>query len=263
MASPQRRETGDMALDLYIEVAEGGACMGHIPSLPGFCVRAASVNELEGHTRRVLSDYVDFLAAHDAANLNSTTAKIVDAASAGRLDSVSIRERERVFGAPVWESGNAAALFSIDRRLLSSEEVDVNFRFVRVVLNRMRAPIEPLSSDQRGRRPALDRRSLDETLEHIGNCVWWFASRIDDSLPEPDEIDGEDPLDRIDQHVVIAREVLLSVPLAERSTIYIPKRFPTLYPREPWTHAKACRREAEHVWAHWRGAGRDQRSARP
>jgi hypothetical protein len=160
---------------------------------------------------------------------------------------------ECVPGAPVWDSGNAAALFEHDRSPLDDVAVAAHLRFVRRVLDRIREAVVPLSASERARRPAPNRRPIDETLEHIGNCIWWYCSRIDDALPEPDEPEGEAWLDRIDRLFDVAEQHLLGIPLLARVEVHVPARFPTADSREPWNHTKVCRRQAEHVWAHLPG----------
>ncbi len=256
MPNPQRylnHKNSVRSLDLYVEAVESGACMAHIPSLPGFCFCTKVDRNLEAEARRHLEAYAAWLEDHRCVNLTQNTAKIARC----RSEAVPIREAARVNGAPVWESGNAAALFSIDHRVLSDDEVRATFRFVRLVLDDIRFLVEPLPSDRRELQPAPKRRSLNETLQHIGNCIWWYASRIDDTLPEPPDIDAEDPLDRIDRLFEFVLDSMLCVTATARQTVSVPKRYPTRDPSEPWTHAKACRREAEHVWAHLSGVRRD------
>jgi hypothetical protein len=167
--------------------------------------------------------------------------------------AIRFRVAEHLSGAPVWESGNAAVLFEWDRRSLGDSEDLAHLRFVERTLKEMRATTSALSIDRRRERPAPNRRSVDETLDHVGNCIWWYCSRIDDGLAEPIDPPDEDPLDRIDRLFEGAKGFLLAVPVADRATIYHPTRFPTKDPNEPWTHTKACRRQAEHAWAHLRG----------
>jgi len=233
-------------LHLYVEIADDGFCMGHIPTLPGFCFRSQVDRDLEAEARLHLATYARWLKDHDGADLIPSTLQL----TRNRPDALLVREVEQVDGAPVWESGNAAALFSIDHQTMSDDAIRATFRFVRLVLDEIRVHAAPLPSDQRVLRPTPERRSLNETLEHIGNCIWWYASRIDDALPEPPDVDGEDPLDRIDRLFDIVLSYMLSLPVSERARVHIPERYPTRDPSEPWTHAKVCRREAEHVWAH-------------
>ncbi len=233
--------------DLLIEDAGTQGCLGHVPALPGLCFRARTAEEAEAIASSRIVEYAAWLRAESMIDLTPETA------NAEGSSGLRIVVAEHVAGAPVWESGNAAVLFRYDLRPLDDRAVAARLRFVRRVLDRMRDAIAPLSASERARRPAPDRRSVDETLEHVGNCVWWYCSRIDDDLPEPDERPGEDPFDRIDRLFDVAEPYLLSVPCAVRSTVHVPTRFPTADPTERWTHTKVCRRQAEHVWAHLPG----------
>jgi hypothetical protein len=239
--------------DLLIEDAGTEGCLGHVSALPGLCFRARNAEEAEAIASDRIAEYAAWLCAEDMTDLSSETEEAVRRADAEGSSGLSIIVSEHVAGAPVWESGNAAVLFRSDLRPLDDRAVAARLRFVRRVLDRMREAIAPLSASDRAGRPASNRRSVDETLEHVGNCVWWYCSRIDDDLPEPDEPSGEDPLDRIDRLFEIAEAFLLAVPFAGRATVHVPTRFPTADPNERWTHTKVCRRQAEHVWAHLPG----------
>ena len=237
-------------LDLLIENAGAQGCLVHVPALPGLSFRARTAAEAKAIASTRIAEYGAWLRTEDLTGLTAETARWTRTENA--LD-VRVAVAEHVAGGPVWESGNAAVLFERDLQPLGDGAVAAHLRFVRRVLDRMRERVEPLSASDRARRPRPNRRSVDETLEHIGNCVWWYDSRLDDALPEPDDLPGEDPLDRIDRLFAAAEPYLLSIPYSARATIRVPKRFPTNDPDERWTHTKVCRRQAEHVWAHLPG----------
>jgi len=243
-----RTKSDRAPFDLLIEDAGAEGCLGHVPALPGLCFRARSAEEAEAIASDRIAEYAAWLRAEGLADLTLETAE--------GFSGLRIVVAEHVAGAPVWESGNAAVLFRTDLRPLDDRAVAARLRFVRRVLDRIRDAVVPLSASDRAKRPAPDRRSVDETLEHVGNCVWWYCSRIDDDLREPEEPPGEDPLDRIDRLYEGAEGFLLAVPYSARATVHVPNRFPTKDPDERWTHAKVCRRQAEHVWAHLGGLKR-------
>lgn len=250
-----------LELEVDIEVAPSGACLAHVPSLPGFNFRADSTSELVACGHKTLSAYIDWLDTHGLAGLTTTTGAVAERVAAHGISAVRLRPREQVAGAPVWESGNAAALFLVDHRALSDQEVRAHLRFLRDALAWIRTVVTPLSPAQRAQVLAPGRRTIDETLYHIGNCVWWYTSRLDDGLPEPPSREGEDPLDRMNRSFALSAEALLQVKPADRTRVHVPTRYPTSDPAEAWTHAKVCRREAEHVWAHRSGLLRDVRAA--
>jgi hypothetical protein len=240
-------------LDLLVEDAGSQGCLGHIPTLPGLCFRAETAAELQNTALARIAEYVGWLLAEGLGDLTPEVSLLTRQVQTEDLSGVRVIETECLVGSPVWESGNPAVLFESDLQPLDDGAVVAHLRFVRRVLARMRQLVSPLSPARRAQRPAPDRRSLDETLEHIGNCVWWYCSRIDDGLPEPEEPPDEDPLDRIDQLCELAEAYLLGVPFSARAAIHVPTRFPTSDPHERWTHTKVCRRQAEHVWAHLPG----------
>jgi hypothetical protein len=244
------------SFDLLIEDAGAEGCLGHVPALPGLCFRARKAEEAEAIASDRIVAYAAWLRAEGLADLTPETAEAVGRADAEGDSGLRVVVAEHAAGAPVWESGNAAVLFRYDLRPLDDRAIAARLRFVRRVLDRIRDAVEPLSAEARRRRPASDRRSVDETLEHVGNCLWWYGSRIDDTLPEPDEPADEDMLDRIDRLFDGAEAFLLAVPYSARATVHVPTRFPTNDPDERWTHTKVCRRQAEHVWAHLGGLNR-------
>jgi hypothetical protein len=236
-----------------VEDAGERGCLGHVPELPGLSLRAKDPDELKAQAAARVREYARWLCDERLADVARALAEGALRQVAEGSVAAEARIAEHVPGAPVWESGNAAVLFERDLRPLDEGSIVAHLRFVRRVLDRIRDAVEPLLPVGRGQRPAPGRRSIDETLDHVGNCVWWYCSRIDDDLPEPEEVPGEDPLDRIDRLFEIAEPFLLAVPPAERAWIHVPQRFRTKDPTERWTHTKVCRRQAEHVWEHLPG----------
>jgi hypothetical protein len=255
-AARARPRPPDRPLELLVEVAPGGAACGHLPRLPGLCFRAGDAIQLIRIAPAKVVEYLRWLADENLADLNPLATAMTRLVRAGYGAEIEVLEQERRDGAPLWISGNPAALFDFDHRPLSDEEVRAHLRFMRQVLRRMRVMIAGLTSGQQQWKPAPDRRSLDETMTHIGDLIWWYCSRIDDALPETAARQDEEPMERIGRLVEEAAEFLLGVPLSARADVHIPARFLTTDEREPWTHAKACRRQAEHVWEHLQGLPR-------
>lgn len=248
MSKPESHQPFE--INLLVEDAGRQGCLVHIPTLPGLNFRIEDVLEVNDAARTRISEYARWLLAEGLGDLTPETALLTQPMQTGGLANLQVAVTEHLTGAPVWISGNPSVLFQFDRRPLGDDVVVSHLRFARRVLEKMRKLVTPLSPEQRTQRPGPDRRSADETLTHVGNCVWWYCSRIDDELPEPDDIPDESPMDRIDHLFEAAESYLLGIPLSERATVYIPTRLPTKDPQEQWTHTKVCRRQAEHVWAH-------------
>jgi hypothetical protein len=236
--------------DLLVEVAPSEGCFAHIPALPGLCFRASDPEEAERIALGQIANYSQWILAEDLVDLNSEADALVRRARILNFTGVRVVETERRDGSPLWISGNPAILFDHDRHPLDDTAVTAHLRFARQVVKRIRAMVAVMSPDQREQKPAVQYRSVDETLTHIGNCVWWYCARIDDELPEPDERDEETPMTRIERLLEAAGEYLLTVPLQARTTVHVPTRFLTIDPGEAWTHTKVCRRQAEHMWEH-------------
>jgi hypothetical protein len=251
-----RPRAPERPLDLFVEVAPGGAAMGHLPRLPGLTFRAGDAEQLGRVARAKAIDYLRWLAGEHLTDLNATTAELEKLVRAGYGEEIRIAERERVPGAPLWISGQPAALFLGDRYALTDDEIAAHLRFMRQVIRRMRLAVAGLAPAERAWKPAPDRRSLDETLTHVGDCIWWYCSRLDDELPEPAAQPDEEPIDRAARRLELAAEFLMSIPLSSRTTIHVPTRFLTADPKEEWTHAKVCRRQSEHAWEHLQGLAR-------
>jgi predicted RNase H-like HicB family nuclease len=236
---------------ILTEVARDEGCFAHVPTLPGLCFRADDPEEAKRIAVEQIVNYSKWLVVEDLVDLNMETEALIRCARIGNFTGVRVVEKERREGSPIWISGNPAVLFDHDRIPLDNQTVSAHFRFARQVVNRMRLQISVLSPAQLAYQPAAKVRSVDETLTHIGNCVWWYCARIDDELPEPDERANETPIDRIERLFEAADEYLPAVPLQERTTVHIPTRFLTKDAQEAWTHTKVCRRQAEHLWEHF------------
>jgi hypothetical protein len=243
-------------LALLIESTPNGAAAGHVPALPGLCFRAGDKEQLIRVGGAKVVEYLRWLEGEKLADLTPLAQELVKLVAAGFGDEIEVRVREAVAGAPLWFSGEPAALFVDDRYALTDEEVAATFRFARQVVRRMRVLTAGLADRQRVWKPAPDRRSLDETLVHLADSAWWFCSRIDDTLAEAILDPEATPVELLASRVEAAAEHLAQVPFDRRLDVHVPARFPSRDPQEPWTHKKACRREAEHLWEHLLGLPR-------
>lgn len=256
--------------DLWLEVVPGGGCLVHVPALPGLSYRAADDAAALAEASARVAELLGWLRERGAADLTpavvaaTTAAGATTAAAAAAPASAGWRFRvaERLAGAPVWASGNPAVLFAGDRAALDDAAVGAHLRVARLALEEARDLVAPLSAAQLAWQPGPARRSLAQTLEHLGNVAWWYASRLDDGWPEPVEPADEHPGERPLRLLEVAGAFLMGVPAVRRTEIHVPRRYPTRDPDEAWTHAKACRRLAEHALEHLPGVRRDAAAAR-
>lgn len=253
----------DLALDLMVEFTPGDGAMAHVPDLPGLSFRPAGAADagaaawgaaaLAGAPAAARAHLAWLRARHGPLPPED----VMQAVGAMRFRLAEVQE-----GAPLWSSGNAAALFVRDHDVLDDASVDAHLRVAELALVEIRSLVATVARKRLAWRPAAGRRSLAETLEHLGNVAWWYAARLDDDRPESPELADEYPGDRPLRLLADARAFLLAVPPDRRTTVVVPRRYPTRDRGEPWTHAKACRREAEHALEHLPGVRRDAAAAR-
>jgi hypothetical protein len=231
------------SIDLYLEMTREGRGVGHVLDLPGCHLRGESRADILSRAPSEVRRYLAWCGRHGVA---------LRPAGADEAAQV-VRIIESLPGAPLWESGNPAALFQKDRVPLDDEEVRLHFRVVRAACDDIARAVSGLDPAHLRLKPAPDRRSLEETLTHIGNCLWWYCSRLSDDLAEPDVDCPPRGLARIEHLLPFAERQLLEFPRRHRGDVIVPRRSATSDPQEPWTHRKACRRQAEHVLEHLAG----------
>ncbi len=237
-------------LDLLCEFAPAGGSFGHIPALPGLCYRGDDIAELERIAPAQITRYMEWVLSAGMHDLNSTVRTLAAYGKQESFNSIPIVIKENLPGSPVWISGNPAALFDYDLHPLDTAEVSAYLRLTQQALNQIVAVAGARTISQMGLKSNQEHRSIDEMLTHVGNCVWWYCSRIDDDLPEPDEVKDETPGSRVMRLLRIATSYLANVPSSRRTTVHVPTRFKTTDPSERWTYTKVIRRQAEHAWEH-------------
>ncbi len=87
---------------------------------------------------------------------------LIDRVQPGNLAGIRGAETERRAGAPVSESGNPAALFQAEHRLLDDSTVVAALRFTRRVLERMQELVTPLAPVVLGGALIIPQGLLDE-----------------------------------------------------------------------------------------------------
>jgi len=124
---PQRPPPLTRPLALLIEVAPGGAACGHVPSLPGLCFRAGNTEQLARVAPGKVVEYLRWLAAEQLSDLTPAVRETSALVRAGFGSEIELATREEVAGAPLWLSGEPAALFQSDRYALTDEEVAAGY----------------------------------------------------------------------------------------------------------------------------------------
>jgi len=162
-----------------------------------------------------------------------------------------VAEEVQTAGGPVGVSGSPMALFIRDRAPVAIPKVLESFDVADHAWIDIKRLIALLGSAQRSSPPFAAKRTIEETLEHLGNCFWWYCSRIEDELPEwPDA--GLSFEERADAFLRRSRSWCLERAGVDGPSVSVkvPARYPTDDPTEQWTLAKVIRRQAEHLWEH-------------
>jgi hypothetical protein len=175
--------------------------------------------------------------------------------------AVRIIEELQTAGGPVGSSGSPMALFARDCAQVAISHVIEAFDVADHAWADIERRIARLGPTRRSTAPSAGKRSIEETLEHLGNCFWWYCSRIDDGLPDwPDA--GLSYEARAGAYLLNARAWCIERaggggPAASGTKAVVPTRYPTDDPAEQWTLAKVIRRQAEHLWEHLGAVARD------
>jgi hypothetical protein len=233
-------------IDLLVERSAGsGPWMAHWVGGPGCCWIESNHDTLIRRAAAEAGRYAEWRRAwQQAFGLPTGAARVV--------------EEVQTAGGPVGVSGSPMALFARDRAPVAIPNVLESFDVADQAWIDIKRLIASLSTAQRSSPPSVAKRTIEETLEHLGNCFWWYCSRIDDELPEwPDA--GLSFEERADAFLRLARSWCReradvdgpAVPLK------VPARYPTDDPTEQWTLAKVIRRQAEHLWEHLGAIERD------
>jgi len=217
-----------MATELYLERGPEGPWMAHAPSLPGACW-------LDLDETACLKRAADEMGRH-AARLGRAPPAGPYVVAGRVLNTTGV----------VGESGSPMARFSCDASPPGIAAVwPAVERLARLIVETARG----VPAGLRATRPREGGRSLDEVFVHLGNCVWWYCSRIDEGLSEwPDAWLA--PEDRFLAFLPLSRNFYGNYPEERKGLVHVPARYPTSDRAEDWNYGKSLRRQAEHLAEH-------------
>ncbi len=227
-------------IEIQLEQGPKGMCMGHWMGSRGCCWLGNTPREVVNNSEKEIEIFLEFLKKWDQG------IEIPD------LWEIKAGEFVRNSAGEVGTSGSPMALFSLDKNEISKKNVEETFRIAGYIRQGIKNRVEALSREELEFQPEPNRRSIQKTLQHIGNTVWWYCSRIDQNLEQwPDK--GLNDFDRIEFFFEKAREFLVGkIEEGKTNRVYIPTLYPTLDPGEKWTARKVLRRQVEHFWEHYR-----------
>lgn len=233
-------------IDLLVERSSGGGpWMAHWVGGPGCCWIEADRDALLGRAAAEAGRYAAWRISWQPGFFPPSGV-------------VRVLEEEFTAGGPVGASGSPMALFARDRVSVRTSDAGEALDVAAHAWADIVRLIGSLSPDERSIQPSAGKRTIEETLEHVGNCFWWYCSRIDEELPEwPDA--GLSFEERADVFLQRARAWCLARAGTGGSVaaVKVPTRYPTDDPAERWTLGKVVRRQAEHLWEHLGTVERD------
>jgi len=241
-------------IQLYLELSPGGQTgIAHVPDIPGCHFAGATREDLVGRASAEVSRYLDWCAAHGLGDLDARVAAIVKArkkAVAASGPALVLRVAEEKEGDVGRENDAPSALFDRDHESPDDPSIHAHFRVVRAAYEEMARLVNAADERDLAARPGDGSASPAETLDHIGDGLWWLCSRIADDLPEPGADCPAHGLARIQCLIPWAEAWMLSIPAERRADVVVPARFPSRDHAEAWTFGKVCRRQAEHMVDH-------------
>jgi len=224
---------------VYLEIAEDGRCMAHVPELPGCIVRAPARNQALAQLPGVIRDYYAWLRRHGEPSRSGE-------------EPIEIEIAGESSGIGPFDPGSAAALFPPDRKPLSSQEIKDLFRLMAHSRADLLALVRDLPDEVMDYQPHPDSFSIRRLLRHVGNAEEWYVSRLvsPETLPPEWEHDEDLPLfEFLEMERRTAQARLCQLTEAERSNVLYSTVW-TDHPQEPWTARKALRRFLEHEREH-------------
>jgi predicted RNase H-like HicB family nuclease/uncharacterized damage-inducible protein DinB len=236
---------------VYLEIADDGRCLAHVPALPGCIVLASTRAEALERLPEAIRDHHAWLRRH------GEDAPLPD-------EPVTFEIAGESVGSGPFDPGDPAALLPPDRDPLGCEEMEQLFRLMAHSRTDLLMLVEGLSDELLDWQPAPEAFTLRSLLRHIGNVEEWYVSRLvsPETLPPEWEEDERLPLFEfleMERRTVVARLRQLSA--EERSAVYHPTSW-TDHPDEAWTARKALRRAVEHERQHATQARRILRAYR-
>ena len=229
---------------VYLETADDGRCMAHVPDLPGCFVRAPTRDEALSGVLEAILEHLDWLRRHGE-----------PVPSAEESFEFKIAGESRGYGP--FDRRSAAALFPPDWESITPKEVARHFRLMAYARADLLALVRDLPDEVLDWQPDPQSFNIRRLLRHVGNAEKWYVSRIvpPETLPPEWERDKDlAPLSIIEflemtRRTAVARLERLTE--EERADVFYPVGW-TDHPDEPWTARKVLRRFLEHEREHTR-----------
>jgi predicted RNase H-like HicB family nuclease/uncharacterized damage-inducible protein DinB len=224
---------------VYLEIDKDGRCMAHVLDLPGCIARAVGREEALRKLRDAIYGYHAWLHSHGEPTLSlkgPTEVEVVEESA----------------GPGPFDPGDAAALFSPDRKPFTRGEMEGYFRLMACSRADLLELVHNLPDEILDWKPGPDTFTIRHLLRHVGNAEEWYVSRLapPETLPSEWEHDEALPVfEFLEMERRTAVDRLRRLDESELAELFYPTRW-TQHPDEPWTARKALRRFLEHEREH-------------
>ncbi len=224
---------------VYLETAQDGLWMGHVPALPGCMVRAGDRTKLLTALPGTIRAYHAWLRGHGEA-------------APGEEEPLELEVAGEVEGTGPFERGDPAALFASDRVPVTPEEMGAHFRLMAHTRADLLALAGNLCDEFLDWEPGAECYTLRRVLRPVGNAEEWYVSRLVSPETLPAEWHDDDGLplwEFLEMERRTAMERLRALTAEECGAVFHPTAW-TRHPDEAWTLRKVLRRFLEHEREH-------------
>jgi uncharacterized damage-inducible protein DinB/predicted RNase H-like HicB family nuclease len=224
---------------VYLEIDSENHCMAHMLDLPGCIARAVGREEALRKLHASIYDYHAWVDGHG---------ELIPAPEG----PIEVEVVEESTGLGPFDPGDAAALFSPDRKPLAREEMEGYFRLMAYSRADLLELVCNLPDEVLDWKPKPESFTIRSLLRHIGNAEEWYVSRLmpPETLPPEWEHDEALPVfEFLEMERRTALDCLRRLTEPELGEVFCPAHW-TQHPEEPWTARKALRRFLEHEREH-------------
>jgi uncharacterized damage-inducible protein DinB len=213
--------------------------MAHVLDLPGCTTRAVSREDALYKLRDAINDYHVWLHSHGEWVISLE-------------GPIEVEVAEESVGLGPFDPGDAASLFSPDRKPLTREGMESYFRLKGYSRADLLDLVLNLPDETLDWQPGPQSFTIRSLLRHIGNAEEWYVSRFvpAETLPAEWKHDEALPLFKfLEMERRTAPDRLRQLAEPELAEVFHLTRW-TQRPEELWTARKALRRILEHEREH-------------
>jgi len=223
----------------YLEIDSENRCMAHVLDLPGCTARGMGREAALSMLRQAIRDYHAWLRGYGEPAPSPS-------------EPIEVEVVEERAGLGPFNPGDAASLFTLDRKPLTHEEMETYFRLMAYTRGDLLDLVHHLPDEALDWKPDPQSFTIRRLLRHTGNAEEWYVSRLVpvEALPPEWEHDEALPiLEFLEMERRTSIDCLRRLSEVELTEVFYQARW-TSHPEEPWTLRKVLRRFLEHEREH-------------